>query len=138
MTHLLDTNAVIDLWALPAGASTNLPTDAVTYVSVITHVEMNYGVASAAHTSDPALLLKATNGLQRLLTTWVPTPVDDRVANAFLDVATAALNAGQKPRKRMNDLMIAATAKAYGWTLVTSDATLVRAVEAATPVITLR
>lgn len=115
----------------PPGTPTNLPPGAITRTSVVTHVEMNSGVASAARQQDPALLLRMTGSLRRLLTTWVPVPLDDRVAKA-------ALAARQDPRRRVDDLVIAATAEAHGWTLVTSDTTLVRAVEAATPVTTLR
>ncbi|MEZ0165388.1 PIN domain-containing protein [Kineococcus sp. LSe6-4] len=138
MTHLLDTNAVIDLFTLPTGTPTNVPDDAVTHVSVITHLEMDFGVASAAHRQDPARLLRMTGSLQRLLTTWVPVPVDDVVAGAFLEVARAALAAGQNPRRRTNDLVIAATARARGWTLVTGDRTLLRAVDTVVPVVALR
>ena len=135
MTHLLDTKAVLDLLALPAGTTTNLPADAIVHISVITQVEINYGIASAV---DAQTSLARPVALQQVLGTWKPLPIDGAVASVFLGVARGALLAGQKPWNRMNDLMIAATAVSRRWTLVTGDETLVRAVEAITPVVTLR
>lgn len=134
MTHLLDTNAVIDLLSLPPGSTTSIPHDAVTGVSVITVVELQYGIAA---TTDPRTMLDKVAGLQKVLGTWQPLPVDAAVSVAFLDLARVAIAAGQKPRKRMNDLMIAATALSRGWALVTNDRTLAAAVGPLLPVVPL-
>lgn len=121
--YLLDTNAFINSLASPAAEMPFLlPGDAQTVVSVVTELELRYGVAVAPH--DPLRL----GHLTHLLSRWTPVPVDAAVSASASAVIMAAVAAGQRPRKRMNDLMIAATALAHGMTLVTNDAGLSTAV----------
>lgn len=138
MTHLLDTNAVISvLEAAPGTRFAGVPTSASTHLSIVTVVELTHGVEAAREKASPDLALREN---QRLFATgqWRPIPVDLQVALAFGQVARSALGAEQHPRKRMNDLMIAATALAHGLVLVTDDEALTRAVEPLVPVTTLR
>ena len=134
MTHLLDTNAVITvLEAAPGTTFSGIPAGAVTEISAITVVELTFGVEAARTAGSPDLPLRET---QRTYATsiWRPIPVDLPVTLAFGQVARTALAAGQNPRKHMNDLMIAATALARGFTLVTDDELLTRAVRRTVPV----
>nr|WP_240897645.1 PIN domain-containing protein [Kineococcus vitellinus] len=125
---MLDTNAVLNL--LDPRVPTALPASTITHISVITHVELNYGIAAALNrhtTESTAEASRRTANLQRVLSTWTPVPLDSTIAAAFQQVAESALSAGQNPRQRMNDLMIAATALTRDWTLVTNDEPLTRA-----------
>jgi toxin FitB len=131
VTHLLDTNVVIS--AFHAGL--DLPADAVTHVCVVTHVELSYGIAAAR---GPVQTAQRAAQLQQFLSTWQPVPLTPAVAASFVEVAGAALAAGQNPGKRMNDLLIAATARSRGWTLVTEDRTLATAVQSVVPTMSLR
>lgn len=126
---LLDTNAYLNgLRTAPAGKTFLLPAGAQTAVSVVTEVELRYGVAAAP--GDARRLASLTH----LLSHWTPVPVDAAVATAFSSVVVDALAGGQTPRRRMNDLMIAATALVHGMTLVTNDRSLTTAVDGLVPV----
>lgn len=134
MTHLLDSNAVYDLLVDPSLAS-GLPVDAETHISALTVMEMNFGIASAK--TAPAATTRTTQ-LMTVLRWWSPVSLDAAMSIAFLRIAQNALSLGQDPRARMNDLMIGATALARGWTLVTADRQLTRAVHGLLPVVSLR
>lgn len=138
MTHLLDTNAVITvLGAAPEESFAGVPATASTQLSIVTIVELTCGVGSARRAGSPDLALREN---QRLFVTsrWRPTAVDTSLASAFGQVARAASGVGQHPRKRMNDLMVAATALVHGLTPVTDDAALARALGGVVAVTTLR
>ena len=138
MTHLLDTNAVISvLEAVPGESFAGVPATVSTQLSIVTIVELTFGVESARRSGSGDLVLREN---QRLFASsqWRPIPVDMAVALAFGQVSQAALGAGQHPRKRMNDLMIAATALVHGLVLVTDDEALARAVEGVVAVTALR
>jgi len=128
-TFLLDTNAYINsLAAAPQGQPFLLLAGAPTAVSDITEIELRYGVA--ANPGDQLRLGQLTH----LLSRWRPRAIDLAVTSAFSPVVAATIAAGQKPRKRMNDLMVAATALAHGMTLVTNDLGLTHAVSRLVPV----
>ena len=57
-----------------------------------------------------------------------------RNADAARAAAPGEVGGGQTPRRRVNDLMIAATALAHGMTLVTKDRGLTTAVDGLVPV----
>lgn len=97
-------------------------------MSVITELELRYGVS--AELGNAVRLGQLTH----LLSNWTPWPVDRVVAAAFNSVVDAAITAGQTPRRRMNDLVIAATALAHEMTLVTNDGDLSSAVGGLVPV----
>lgn len=126
--YLLDTSAYINSLTAPLSGPFRLPPGAATAVSVITEIELRYGVAAAP--GDQLRLGQLT----LLLSRWRPRPVDAAVTAAYSPVVAAAISAGQQPRRRMNDLMIAATALAHDMTLVTDDHDLADVVSGLLPV----
>ncbi|GAB3216872.1 hypothetical protein GCM10027586_10050 [Kineococcus gypseus] len=130
--YLLDTDAVLTLFSPPPGAAVRIPLDEPSYVSTLTETELRFGFQLVA--GDPVRSTQRLNQLTRLLSTWSPLPVDGTVQQAYTLVARAALDAGQQPRRRQLDLLIAATALAHGMTLVTDDRRLATAVSSVVPV----
>ena len=59
--------------------------------------------------------------LQRAESEFEPIPFDAEAARQFGRVTAAVVSAGRKPRGRMVDLMIAATAIAHGFPLYTTN-----------------
>ena len=59
--------------------------------------------------------------LQRVEHEFDPIPFDAEAARAFGRVTAAVVSAGRKPRRRIADLMIAATAVAEGLPLFTTN-----------------
>lgn len=115
--YLLDTNVVIDVLRAPAGAAFSLAVDAVTDISALTEVELRFGVAVAGGAEQVSRLNDLTIATQR----WDPIPVDEQVARSYSHVAAAIVAIGRQPRPRLADALIAATAHAYGLTLVTNN-----------------
>ena len=134
MTNLLlDTNALITLALAPAGTTFSAiqPGDALA-VSIVTEFEVRGGLAIAPN--DPA----RQHTFAFLTDRYVPLPLDAKVATHFHHLAANSAALGQRPRKRIADLMIAATALAHGATLVTDDQGLIRVAAGLLPVRSLR
>lgn len=91
-----------------------LPPDAA--VSVVTIGELELGVLLAPDEVSRSQRLGTLNAAFQLQ----PTPVDDRVANAWALLREQLRANGQ--RMEVNESWIAATAMARGWALVTQDA----------------
>ncbi|MEZ0493482.1 PIN domain-containing protein [Kineococcus sp. TBRC 1896] len=127
MTHLLDSNAVYDLLS-DATLLDAVPPNAELHVSAVTVLELQFGIAKAAHDGDAQKVTLRQATLAQVSGLFDPEPIDGAVQAVFGRISAAALTAGQNPRKRMNDLMVAATALANGWTLVTADEQLIAAV----------
>jgi predicted nucleic acid-binding protein len=111
---LIDTNIVIHLAAL-GGA--RLPDEMV--ISAVTLAELSAG---PHHASDPAEGARRMNVLQHAESTFEPLPFDTEAARAFGLIVAAVLAAGRTPRRRIADLMIAATAVANRLPLYTTNA----------------
>jgi len=110
---LIDTNVVIHLGALGAA---QLPAEMV--ISAITLAELSAG---PHHTDDPAERARRMSVLQHAEATFEPLPFDTEAARAFGLITAAVLAAGRTPRRRIADLMIAATAVASRLPLYTTN-----------------
>ena len=101
---LLDTSVVIDagedeslLRALPASAA----------ISVATLAELHFGVLLG---KTPQVRASRLRRLGAIESTFEALAIDADVARAYATVAHAVAAAGRKPRRRVMDLWIAATA----------------------------
>lgn len=111
---LVDTSVVIDLERLD---TSDLPRELA--VSAVTLAELAAGPHA---TDDPAERARRQDRLQRVEATFEPVPVDGSVARAYGRVYAAVGAAGRKARgRRAFDLLIAATAIAFGLPLYTRN-----------------
>lgn len=118
---LLDTSVVVDLDVLDPDL---LPEKAS--VSAVTMAELSAGPHA---TDDPDERARRQDRLQQL-ESWVePTPFNGDCARAFGRIYAALLATGRQPRRRMADLLIAATALAEGLPLYTRNADDFRGLE---------
>jgi predicted nucleic acid-binding protein len=88
-------------------------------VSAATLAELHFGVLVAREQATRAERLRRLSILQRR---FDPLPVDDAVARSYGTLAAAVVAAGRRPRARVMDLLIAATAHAHGARLYTRNA----------------
>jgi predicted nucleic acid-binding protein len=109
--------AVLDTSVVLAPAVPHLKDEKVA-MSVVTLAEMHFGVLV---TADPATRAERLRRLAALERTFAPLLVDDRVARSYGQLAAAVAQAGQQPRARVMDLLIAATAHAHGVRLYTAN-----------------
>ena len=107
---ILDTSVVI-----ATGIS---PIPGVQAISVATLAELHFGVLVAKDPSVRAERLRRLSALQRR---FDPLPVDDAVAVSYGQVAAAVVESGRQPRRRVMNLLIAATAHAHGARLYTRN-----------------
>jgi predicted nucleic acid-binding protein len=110
---MIDTNVVVHLAALDGG---QLPDEMV--ISAITLAELSAG---PHHADDPAERARRMSVLQHAEATFEPLPFDTDAARAFGLVTAAVLAAGRTPRRRIADLLIAATAIASRLPLYTTN-----------------
>jgi hypothetical protein len=111
---LIDTSVVIDLSEI---AVERLPVEVA--ISAITLAELAAGPHA---TSDAGERAKRQDRLQRVEATFEPLPVDANVARAYGRVYAAVAASGRKARGRRSvDLLIAATAVAFGLPLYTRN-----------------
>lgn len=111
MKAILDTSVVL---------STGLPRlEGELAISTATLAEIHFGVLV---TTDPALRAERLRRLSVLQRTFDAVPVDDAVTASYGMLAAAVVSAGRKPRGRVMDLLIAATAHANGARLYTRNA----------------
>ena len=89
-------------------------------VSSVTYGEMNFGVAVA---STPEQTASRLTRMQRIIAVYGSgVPFDDSVAASFGFLYGVSQMAGKRSRRRVADLMIAATAHHLGVPLVTRNA----------------
>lgn len=114
---LLDTSVVIDLPGLLAEEQSGLPDEA--WVSTITVAELVQGPLFA---DDPRERGRRQRRLQDVLVAF-PTPLafDMACVSAYGPVVAATIAAERTSRRRMADLMIAATAAAHRLPLLTRN-----------------
>jgi len=108
---VLDTSVVLatDLPPLPGELA----------ISAATLAELHFGVLV---TQIPAIRAERLRRLAILERTFEPLPIDAGVARNYGLLAAAVVDSGRKPRSRVMDLLIAATARAHGATLYTRNA----------------
>ena len=111
---LLDTSVVID-WDDPTVAAA-LPEDAA--VCAITLAELAAGPHLAASGSEGA---RRQSRLQQVEATFEPLPFDAAAARSYGQVVAAVAETGRAHRRRVADLLIAATAHANGLSLYTRN-----------------
>ena len=111
---LLDTSVVLD-WDDPAVAAV-LPEEVA--VCAITLAELAAGPHLATSSSEGA---RRQARLQQVEATFEPLPFDALAARSYGQIVAAAAEAGRSPRRRVADLLIAATAHANGLVLYTRN-----------------
>lgn len=110
---LLDTSMVIDLHLFGAH---ELPETMA--ISAVTLAELTAGPLA---TDDPAERAVRQDRLQRTEAAFEPIPFDGAAARAHGRIYAAVIAAGRQPRRRVADLLIAATALAEELPLVTRN-----------------
>lgn len=88
-------------------------------ISVASVAELHYGVLVAKTSEIRAIRLSRLVRLQRQ---FDPLPVDDAVADSYGHLGAALDAIGRRPRSRVMDLLIAATAHAHQAALYTRNA----------------
>jgi predicted nucleic acid-binding protein len=111
---LLDTSVVID-WDNPAVAAA-LPEEAA--VSTITLAELAAGPHLAATGAESA---RRQARLQQVEATFDPLPFDVVAARSYGQIVAAVAETGRSHRRRIADMLIAATAHANQLTLYTRN-----------------
>src|SRR5579875_3876652 len=111
---LLDTSVVID-WDAPDVAAA-LPDQAA--ICAITLAELTAGPHLATASDERA---RRQARLQQIEATFEPLPFDAAAARSYGQVVAAVAETGRSPRRRIADLLIAATAHANGLALYTRN-----------------
>lgn len=108
---ILDTSVVI--------ADRVAPIPGVLAISAVTLAELHFGVLVANTSQVRAERLRRLSILQQH---FDALPVDEAVAVSYGRLAAAVVDAGRQPRRRVMDLLIAATAHAHTARLYTRNA----------------
>ena len=128
---LLDTSVVIALEGLPIDVLPEEPA-----ISSLTLAELTAGPHA---TTDPAERARRQDRLQRTEAAFDPLPFDLAAARAYGRILAAVVEDGRTPRaRRAVDLMVAATALAYGLPLYTRDPDDLRGLEGLVEIVDLR
>lgn len=108
---VLDTSVVI--------ADGVAPIPGLLAISAVTLAELQFGVLVAKTPTARAERLRRLSVLQQH---FDALPIDEAVAVSYGRLAAAVVDAGRRPRGRVMDLLIAATAHAHGAKLYTRNA----------------
>ena len=108
--------AILDTSVVIADQVARIP--GVLAISAITLAELNFGVLVAKTTDVRAERLRRLSLLQQR---FDALPVDEAVSVSYGRLAAAVVDAGRQPRRRVMDLLIAATAHAHGARLYTRN-----------------
>lgn len=109
--------AVLDTSVVIAAGIAPLP--GVLAISAVTLAELHFGVLVATNPEVQAERLRRLSLLQQR---FDALPVDEAVATSYGRLAAAVVHAGRQPRRRVMDLLIAATAHAHAARLYTRNA----------------
>ncbi len=110
---LLDTSVVID--------HDRVDPERLPEMSAISAVTLAELAAGPHATDDADERARRQDRLQWAAGTWDPLPFDGEAARAYGRVFAAVRSSGRKGRRRLADLMIAATAAAHGLPVFTRD-----------------
>ena len=102
MRAILDTSILI--------ATDVPPLEGELAISAAALAELHFGVLV---TTDPAVRAERLRRLSVFERRFTALPVDEAVATSYGELAAAVVTAGRKPRARVMDLLIAATAHAH-------------------------
>jgi toxin FitB len=111
MRAILDTSVLIGKDSVPPGIEAA--------ISTISLAELHFGLLVA---SDDRVRSERAARLGLIEASFDPLPLDGRVARILGQLKAAVARRGGKPRKRMADLAIAATAVAHDAVLITANA----------------
>lgn len=115
MRAILDTSVLI---AVAEGELPEAELEGELAISTVSLAEIHFGVLVARDDVLRARRLRLLSAVER---TFDALPVDDAVAASYGALAATVAGKGRKPRSRNMDLLIAATAHAYGARLYTSN-----------------
>ncbi len=111
MRLLLDTSVLIE---------GHIPAEAETAISSVSLAELHFGLLVVSDDEERALRASRLGLIEARFPD--PLPVDDRVAREWGRLKAAVSQRGGRPRKRLADLAIAATANVHGVSLLTYNA----------------
>lgn len=109
--------AILDTSVVIADGVTPIP--GVLAISAVTLAELHFRVLVAKSSELRAERLRRLSVLQQH---FDALPVDEAVSVSYGRLASAVVDAGRQPRRRVMDLLIAATAHAHGARLYTRNA----------------
>jgi predicted nucleic acid-binding protein len=119
---LLDTNIVIlRKWVDPGELPEEMAISAITLAELSAGPHEVRGSAEQDAYDEHAERARRLEILQRAESEFDPVPFDAEAARLFGRVTAAVIAIGRKPRRRVADLMIAATAMAEGLPLFTTN-----------------
>lgn len=119
---LLDTNILIlRMWVDPAELPAEMAISAVTLAELSAGPHEVRGSEEQRLYDERAERARRIDVLQRVEADFDPIPFDAEAARAYGQVSAATIAIGRKPRARVADLMIAATAIAEGLPLFTTN-----------------
>lgn len=110
MKAVLDTSVLI--------ATDVSPLEGELAISAASLAELHFGVLVAA---DPVVRAQRLRRLSQFQRRFDPLPVDEVVAASYGELAARVAARGRRPRSRVMDLLIAATAHAYDARLYTRN-----------------
>ena len=111
MRAILDTSVLI--------ANDVPPLEGELAISAAALAELQFGVLV---TADPVVRGERLRRLSEFQRRFSALPVDETVATSYGQLAAAVVTASRQPRSRVMDLLIAATAHAFGARLYTRNA----------------
>lgn len=112
---LLDTSVLVDL----SFSDLDWGSDATLAVSAVSLAELAAGPFAAVEPLERARRAQVLAEIKHLFPE--PIPFGPREADAYGLVWAATAATGRKPRARLADLLIAATAVSYGYTIATRN-----------------
>lgn len=119
---LLDTNIlVLRRWIDPAELPDEMAISAITLAELSAGPHQIRGNDEQDDYDEHAERARRLEILQRAESEFDPVPFDAEAARIYGRVTAAVIAAGRKPRRRIADLMIAATAIAEGLPLFTAN-----------------